>query len=168
MFALRDNERRTLVRLSLTLTLGALSLLPLTAPSSLDAAAEAGSLTAAPVLPDPPARQRVARVELTRDPFAAENAIDAPNETTPADASEAALLPPNGGASLAGAMTENGAAIVRAIILGPQARALVESGNDVRILGVGDALGASSVSSIDAAGIVLRSGVRIPLAGRRP
>ena len=54
--------------------------------------------------------------------------------------------------------------VVRAVVVGQNGRALVERGADVQVLGVGDALAGSVVVAIDAAGIVLLDGRRVPLA----
>jgi hypothetical protein len=53
---------------------------------------------------------------------------------------------------------------VRAVVLGNPARALVEEGGSVRVLGIGDRVGGSTVEAITADGITLSDGTRLTIA----
>jgi len=60
-------------------------------------------------------------------------------------------------------MGESGGIVVEAVALGSSPRALVQGGSASRIVGVGDALGDSTVASIDARGVTLQSGETLTL-----
>lgn len=55
--------------------------------------------------------------------------------------------------------------VVRAVLLGPIPRALVDLGSDEHLVGVGDTIGGVEIEVIDDSGIVLSDGSRIPLSG---
>ena len=58
--------------------------------------------------------------------------------------------------------------LVRAIVVGTSPRALVEIAGAPQVVGIGSALAASIVTSIDAAGVQLQTGQILPLAGKLP
>jgi hypothetical protein len=72
------------------------------------------------------------------------------------------VLPPNDGAE--GGTTQGGI-IVRAIVVGDNARALVDLGGTVRILGVGDAIGDQKIAAITSRSVTLGDGTSLPLVG---
>lgn len=139
MRPLRDDRRRGLLAISAILCTTAMLLVPLAARSSFDLAAQPAAAgiplhLAAP----PPWKSRP--IVLLRDPFVAE-----------------ATAKPATGAAAAHLTTSDGIR-VSGVALGPNARALVEIGGSVRMLGIGDSIAGSSIVSIDASGVRLQSG----------
>lgn len=53
---------------------------------------------------------------------------------------------------------------VTAIVSGPGARALIDDGARVRVVGVGDSIAGSRITSIDSAGVRLQNGAVLPLS----
>jgi hypothetical protein len=149
MFALFDDERRTLLQISGLMCAGACAVLPLTMPPQ-SFAAQASVEARAPLaaVPSLPAAIAFPPLDLARDPFVPDG-----------DPQEAAL-----GAVAAGAVAGDGGASLRAIVLGDDPRALLETTGDVRVLGIGDSLGDDRIVSIDASGVGLSSGKRLTLA----
>lgn len=144
---LYDDQRPTIARVAVMLIAGAaLTIVPLTAQRAY--------LAGASSLHDVPARAAIAAPErltfpeytVTRDPF------------VPLRIDDAALVDQPSGTSPA-------ATHVRAIVLGDPARALVEEGGSVRVVGIGDRVGNAQVLHIDAAAITLSDGTRLPLDG---
>jgi hypothetical protein len=81
------------------------------------------------------------------------------------------VLPPNSGASQGYVPQGPGGStlgpIVRAIVLGDPPRALIEAGGTVRVLGVGDRLGALTVVGIAEGRVTLSDGSALILDGNR-
>jgi hypothetical protein len=149
---LYDDERRSLKRLATMLILGAAAVLPLTTQSSSVAGAadvHTQSLGAGLVLP---ARLTFPGFSVSRDPF------------VPAQAVREKLA---GTAMPTSAGPGSGTVIVRAIVLGDPARALVEESGTVQIIAVGDRIGELRVIAITAAGITLSDGSHLMLAVQR-
>lgn len=170
LIPLRDNDRRLFVALSLALSLGSASLLPLTAQSALDGGVTETAL-AAPVVPRIPGALTFPEIKVARDPFVPLPAVSDARENLAPTQTADIILPPNAGAeqmpglSVAG---EAGTPVVRAVVLGPQSRALIEDGGSVKVLGVGDALGNATISAIDSTGIELSTGTRLLLTEQHP
>jgi hypothetical protein len=149
--ALYDDQRPMLVRIAAMLMIGgALTILPLTSQNAH--VASASSLQALPDTRDPQALQPLTfpTYAITRDPF------------VPLRIGEAAPLGDAQGA------TPAAVANVRAIVLGNPARALVEAGGTVRVVGIGDRIGSAQVLQIDANALTLSDGTLLPLAGTHP
>ena len=165
--ALYDDQRELLLRLAVMVVLGSLCVLPMTVPESGTVRAEVSA--GASVAPEPkvPIDLPVRSVALRRDPFmpvgtAAVGTLQASGDDgTPADI----VLPPNAGANGIPSDARGGVAVplVRAVVLGPHPRALIDLAGSVSVYGVGDRLGSSAISRIDAAGVELASGVRLPV-----
>jgi hypothetical protein len=146
MFALYDDQRQLLIRVGIMLAVGAAAVLPFTiAPTSLDASAEI--LRAAPPISSPTVtgRMEFPMISVNRDPFVPDAGII--GRDLPQIGAAAATQP-----------------VLRAVVSGEQPRALVEVDGSVRVLAIGDKIGADVISAIDAAGVTLSSGVRLVLA----
>ena len=144
--ALFDDDRRSLARLAGMMAFGALAVLPLTAQPSFVASATAEPQ---PLKEDallPPARVSFPDYAVQRDPFVAPRA-DLSDPLLQSAGSRGASLP-----------------IVRAIILGTPARALIEVGGTMRVVGVGDRLGESAIVRIDADAVTLADGTHLALS----
>jgi hypothetical protein len=176
--ALFDNDRRALARLATMLVAGALCVLPLTTQTSPIAGAAGVHDTSEDSNLAPPAQLIFPAYEINRDPFVPQGAMRAKLDsgTVPVDVGQGTdigiVLPPNPGASQGGvpqSIPGNPAVgpVVRAIVLGDPARALVEAGGTVRVLGVGDRLGALTVSAIAEGRVVLSDGSSLMLDGNR-
>ncbi|HTZ55230.1 MAG TPA: hypothetical protein VMB20_09185 [Candidatus Acidoferrum sp.] len=172
--ALHDDERRALARLATMLIAGALCVLPLTAQNSPSAgAAGVHDITSVPNLV-PPERLTFPAYEINRDPFVPQGAMrvklegsTVPMSVGPSD-DIGVVLPPNAGASQGGAPPSIPGGlvvgpVVRAIVLGDPPRALVEAGGTVRVLGVGDRLGALTVAGIVPGRVILSDGSALML-----
>lgn len=157
--ALYDDQRRLLARLAGMLVLSAASVLPLTVQGSSVASAREMTPAAAHSVPSPPGPLTFPTFTITRDPFQSDRVTS--NAPSPND-SIGIVLPPN-----IGAAADDGGVSVRAIVMGARARALVDFGGKVEVLGVGDALGDLKIAAIDARGVVLSDGSRIALEGAR-
>lgn len=154
MFALYDDQRQNLIRLGITLAVAAAAVLPFTiSPTSLTAAADTVQGPTVVGALAMPGRIQFPTVALSRDPFV-------PDQTTLMRGGVA--NDPSGGAN------PNSEAsmvpIVRAVVTGEEARALIDSAGAVQVLGVGDRLGNETVTAIDATGVSLSSGIRLVLA----
>jgi hypothetical protein len=174
--AIYDDDRRALARLATMLVVGALCVLPLTTQSST----VAGAAGVRDISNDPnlivPARLTFPAYQISRDPFVPERAMRArlDSGTVPMSVGESSdidvMLPPNAGASQGGATPATAprtkvGPIVRAIVLGHPARALIEAGDTVRVLGVGDRLGGLTVIEITAGRVRLSDGTVLILEG---
>lgn len=168
--ALYDNDRRSLARLASTLIIGAIGVLPLTTQSSSVAgAADVRAQNDQSGLGLPP-RLTFPAYSVSRDPFVPEPSIRAKLEGSASRNGQGGeigvVLPLNAGAAQTGP-TGNGASpsapIVRAIVLGNPARALVEDAGTVRVLGIGDRIGELAVAAITVDGVTLSDGTRLML-----
>lgn len=170
--ALYDDERRSLARLASMLIVGAIAVVPLTTQSSSVAgAADVRAQNDQSGL-DLPARLTFPAYSVSRDPFVPEHSIRAKLEGSALRSWQGSeigvVLPPNAGAAQDGPIaplngTSPSAPIVRAIVLGKPARALVEDAGSIRVLGIGDRIGELVVASITAEGITLSDGTRLML-----
>jgi hypothetical protein len=156
--ALYDDDRRSLARLASMLIIGAIGVLPLTTQSSSVAgAADVRARNDQTDLALPP-RLTFPAYSVSRDPFVPEQSIRAKLDGSVLRVGQGSsigvVLPPG---------TLSSASIVRAIVLGNPARALVEDGSSVRVLGIGDRIGELVVVAITADGITLSDGTRLML-----
>lgn len=138
---LRSDRRRTLLRSALCALAGSLLIVPLAFPPAFPAQAGDDVPVAAAPPPDVDATPEP-KIVIARDPFVPEVA--------------------SGTADVPGVTA--GGIVVQAIALGASPRALVLVGSNSRIVGVGDPLGGSKVSAIDAHGLTLESGDAMALA----
>ena len=170
--ALHDDERRSLARLASLLIMGAIGVLPLTTQTSLVAgAADVRAQNDRSGLDLPP-RLTFPAYSVSRDPFVPEQSIRAKFEGGALRDGQAGeigvVLPPNAGAAQNGPIAQlNGASpsapVVRAIVLGNPARALVEDAGSVRVLGIGDRIGELAVAAKTADGVTISDGTRLML-----
>lgn len=159
MFALYDDQRELLIRFGSMLAVGACAVLPFTiSPSSVVASAEP-SMTRSPMsMPSAPGRIEFPAISVSRDPFVPDQAALARNGVAP-DLRIAPMGAAIGSSSLL--------PIVRAVVTGDEPRALIENGGVVQVLAIGDKLGSETITSIDASGITLSSGIRLVLVSPR-
>jgi hypothetical protein len=138
---LRSERRRTLLRSSFCALAGAMLIAPLALPPALPAQAgdDPPSTAASAIDLGPPAEPKI---RIARDPFVPEVAAG----------------------STDGGVQSSGGVVVEAVALGSSPRALVQTGSTSRIVGAGDALAGSKITSIDARGITLDSGDVLMLA----
>jgi len=172
-----DEDRRSLQRIATMLVVGAVGVLPLTMQSSSVAgAADARTSLRASAFELPP-RLSFPAYSVSRDPFVPEPAIRAKLARDAFRIGQSGEIgmtsPPNTGAAQGGlpmgaTATLQTAPVVRAIVMGDPARALVEEGGGVRVLGVGDRVGELSVVAITADGITLSDGTRLRLEPSHP
>ncbi len=172
MFALSDEHRQHLMHISIMIVCGGMAILPFTVPpTSATARAQAATRTSSITVPAVPGRLKFPEIRVDRDPFVANDPVAASHLSTDAVRSGyggtddiGIVLPPNVGAR--GAPPDGssgGVPIVRGIVLGDAPQALVEAGNDVKVYSVGDSIGSDTITSIDAEGITLSSGVRLAI-----
>lgn len=172
MLGLTESERRFLTAVSLMLCFGSVSLLPLTAQSARDDSRPVNERLGATQWT--PSALTFSALRVGRDPFQPFRSVALGGTLVSATVSvdsSGIVLPPNAGASGIGSVSADSAradAVVRAVVLGPQSRALVEAGGSVNVLGVGDKLAGGVIESIDERGVVLSSGTRILLTQVRP
>lgn len=160
--ALLDENRQTLSRLAFAcFSVGAV-LLPLATESSFGVrAAEPLANAARENARDIPMATTYKVFTVNKDPFVADAGS---NEETPvADPSVGQHV--REGDPIDEVSGQSGVPIVRAIVLGPQVRALVEAAGKVETLGKGDRLGGSTIVAIDRGGIVLANGRRLTIDG---
>src|SRR5581483_1370858 len=105
----------------------------------------------------PPALD-VPNVNIRRDPFAAP-ATPPSLGGLPGDPSAGMVLPPNAAA---------GAPVLRAIVAGPQPKALIDVGGRPTVVGIGSPLAGSAVAAIGKTVVVLDDGRTLHLSEERP
>jgi hypothetical protein len=164
-----DEARRTsLMRIATMLVLGSAAVLPLTAQGSHAGRADAfvpGRTQAVPAAPQP---LRFPRYVFRRDPFVrtagvAEKPSIGQGPVQGQAAELGVALPPN-----AGAAQDAGSSVdVRAVVLGPHAKALIESGGSITVVGVGDRLAGVRVTAITAGGVQFADGTMLTLRRER-
>ncbi len=171
--SLRDNDRHLLTMLALMLCCGSVALMPLGAQSSVESF---GRLNGSDVADATPVSLRPLHFPIivaARDPFSPDRSVietSGVGISTENSGNLGIILPPNAGASgvpISGPVAPDSVPIVRAVVLGPQSRALVESSGTVQVLGVGDSLSGEAITAIDARGIILADGSRLPLRSER-
>ena len=151
---LNVNQRRRLLRWSIATSTTALLLVPLAALPGPAFDENSGRL-AAPQVPAIPERLAYPALTVRHDPFGRPT----PPPATLGDDSEM-VLPPNDGLLAV--------PIVRAVLLGASPKALVELDGRTRIVEIGTRLGGTTIAAINAEGITLDDGERVPIdAGRR-
>jgi hypothetical protein len=107
-----------------------------------------------------------AAVTIVRDPFVAEAEDDAPGRV-PERSDEGAIgaipvLPPNGAVAHVPLGQGPAGCVIHAIVTGERPSALVSVADRTSIVRPGDALLGKRIAAIDAAGIVLEGGARLP------
>ncbi len=171
MYELSDEQRQDLMRLALMIVCGGTAILPFTVPPTSPIAraqtVARGSLIA---LPEIPGRLDYPAIEIERDPFVADKTALPPDVHAGPGVSHGTdeigiVLPPNAGAAgVTSPATAGSVPIVRGIVLGDVPQALVEFGESIKVVSVGDHIGTDTVRSIDAGGITLSGGLRLPIA----
>ncbi len=136
---LSDSLRETLLRLAALVCASALCLIPFASVSSPDGPAEAARLTSAEASLTLPTDSAAPVPAALRDPFVA---------------SPRAI-------ALESAARSTG--VVRAVALGAEPRAIVDTGGATLMVKVGEALMGSNIVEIDAGGVVLEDGLRLNL-----
>lgn len=156
MHALLDEERRSLLRLSVMLVCGAVAVLPATiAPTSIIAQASSSQRYARFVVPDVPRRLEFPTISVKRDPFVADGSDQPVGQGQPIDI----VLPANAGADEQSVQRASGRApVVRGVVLGDAPQALIDAGSGVKIFALGDRLGDDTIRAIDAVGVTLSNG----------
>jgi len=172
--SLYDEERRALLRLATMLILGGSAVLPLATQSSSIAGAAVSATLSTGIGVRLPPRLTFPGFSLTRDPFvpSAVTREKLEGAAMRIDQSEniGVVLPPNAGAGAPVGPPPDAPAmvpLVRAVVLGTPARALVEDEGKVRVFAVGDRIGELRIAKISATGITLSDGTRLPLAAKR-
>lgn len=105
-----------------------------------------------------PAALDVPVLNIRRDPFSAP-ATATPVSGLPGDPSAGMVLPPNAAA---------GAPVLRAIVAGPQPKALIDVGGRPSVVGIGSPLAGSTVAAIGKTVVVLDDGRTLHLTEERP
>lgn len=155
------NARRSWSRLAVWACLW----LPLLAIAAVPAAlsAEDGDRELVPQFDPPPVPERLhfPTLVIRRDPFAA-NIASVSDGVTSADAGgdpSDLVLPPNAAVA---------SPVLRAVILGPSPKALVEVAGRAIVAGIGTPLGNSTVVAITGNSVVLQDGQSLRLAEKHP
>ncbi len=171
MRPIHDVQRRRLLALSAMFCSLPIVLAPLAAQSSFELPTERSAFDARITVPVPPRPAGTKPVVAARDPFVPDAGAQAQIARVPVPAAEPIsgmrveqgqplgfALPANAGALGSPPAGEvSGLLAVRAIVKGASARALVDEGGAVRVIAVGDALGGSIVTAIDASRIRLKN-----------
>jgi hypothetical protein len=147
-----DDERRSLARVAAMLACGAACVLPLTAQTSMEAGAAGAQPAVRATLPRVPGKLDFPPFSLKRDPF-----VPDPSDVV-ATAADAGDAEPEG-------LARSGGTIVRAVVVGENARALVEIDGAVSVVGIGDKIGNATVERITTSGIALSDGTQLGLQG---
>jgi hypothetical protein len=147
--ALLDQERRLMRRIAFALCSAAVGIIPLTVPSSFSAGAATAPMEHAAQVGNDLGKLLFPAIALGRDPFVPDAAFAA---------SDGAAEHPQ----------DTGSPIVRAVVSGAQAHALIEVAGVVRVVSIGDAVGNATVTAIVADAVLLSSGTRLPLKSERP
>jgi hypothetical protein len=164
MFALSRVQRNAVAGAAVCTFAGAVALLPTQAGSRLGPPAPA-LLHAKPSTPAP-----AGPVAPLRDPFLPRVDESADGAATPApsrgrlpELARLAPLPPNAGAGPFPFAAATPATQLRAVVTGPQPRALIEENGRTRLAGVGDRLAGARISAIDSDSVTLDDGRRLTL-----
>ena len=138
---LSDSHRATLLQLAALLCASTLCLIPFASVSSSVAPAEIALPSSPGFSLTLPTDSAVALPTALRDPFvASQRAIALESMAT-------------------------SSSVVRAVALGAEPRAIVDTGSGTVMLKAGDALMGSKIVEIDASGVLLDDGIRLNLAG---
>lgn len=181
MLPLHDARRRKLLNVSALLCAIPVLLAPIAGRSSFELASEEAAFNQRFAPPAPSVDPAARPMPVSRDPFVPDRLITlpAPAAFSSSPNSESVVgmqvtqgestgiaLPSNRGA-LGTPVTDSSLALpsVRAIVTGGgSAHALVDDGAHVSVVGVGDKLDGSKITSIDATGVRLANGMLLTLA----
>lgn len=176
MRPLDDAQRRRLFTWSALLCAIPICLAPLAGRSSFELAGEQAAFNARFSTVQPQNVWNDKPLAVARDPFVPEAPTAASGDKEPMAASGVVgmhvaqgspigfVLPPNRGA--AGTPLGSGGpgmVTVTAVVTGPSPRALIDDGERVRVVAIGDMLGGSRVRSIDRSGVRLQNGTLFAL-----
>lgn len=167
MRPLHDARRRRALFCSALLCAVPLCLAPLAGRSSLELADEQATFDARFSAPALAASWRVKPVNVERDPFRPDGGS---RSAAPPHDNGVVGMHVTQGRPIGFPLTPNTAQLssVTAIITGSSARALIDDGSRVRVVGIGDALDGARVSKIDATGVHLTNGKVLPLTEDEP
>ncbi len=174
MYAVSDESRTFLMRLSVMIVCGGTAILPFTVPpTSATARAQSANHTSPISVPDLPGKLEFPAISVERDPFVSDAPPASAQARLPFSADNSPtmddigiVLPPNDGArSATPVMSAPGIPVVRGVVLGDVPEALVDFGSGVKVVSVGDSIGNDNVRTIDAGGVTLSSGLRLRIAG---
>jgi hypothetical protein len=149
------------------ISIGAFAILPLTMPAVETVLAAPESVTRKEHLPLPQ-RSDVPPLLPFRDPFVPDQEAYTPAGSSTEEMLRGVnvVLPPNAGAQNQGALPGSGVGLtLRAVVIGTDAKALVESSGEVRLVSVGDRLGDAFVIAIQRDGLKLSNGLRLTIDG---
>lgn len=175
MRPLDDGQRRRLLTWSALFCAIPLCLAPLAGRSSFELASEQAAFNARFSAPQLQNVWKDKPVAVARDPFVPEaSTAHGGNEPAPGGsivgmqvtqgASMGFVLPANrGAAGTPLASAASGVPTVTAVVTGPSPRALIDDGEHVRVVGIGDMLGGSRVRAIDGSGVRLQNGMLLAL-----
>lgn len=176
MHPLGDAQRRRLFTWSALLCAVPICLAPLAGRSSFELASEQAAFDARFAVAQPQSVWHDKPPAVARDPFVPETSTAASGDAATLEANSVVgmhvtqgdsigvVLPPNRGAAETplGSGTP-GIVTVTAIVVGPSPRALIDDGERVRVVGIGDMLRGSRVFSIDKSGVRLQNGTLLAL-----
>ena len=152
MYPISNTARRKVVVGSAILCAVPLFLAPISGRSSFELTAERIAFTNRFGIPIPRFRRHAIHVHITRDPFVPEPAfVVSPRDVLAKDSDHRLTNP-----------------LLRAIVFGASPRALLEENGRVRIVGLGDAVDNSRVTSILSDSIRLQDGRTIQVNGEAP
>ena len=151
MNPISNGTRRKMVAGSAVLCAVPLFLAPISGRSSFELAAERTAFTSRFGLSAPRVRPDSAQVRIMKDPFVPQSAFVIAPRSVQAKDSKNGFVP-----------------LLRAIASGASPLALLEENGRVRIVGIGDAVGGSSVVSILSDRIRLQDGRTIQVNGETP
>lgn len=180
MHPLHDAQRRRLLTVSSILCAIPLCLMPLAGRTSFELAGEQAVFNARFDAPELRSVWNEKPVPVARDPFVPEGAA-APGvrgRGTLADDGIVGMtvrqgdsmgfaLPPNRGAAGTPLQATGGLPAITAVVTGSSPRALVDDGDRVRVVGIGDTLAGSRVMNISGAGVRLQNGALLTLTEDR-
>lgn len=151
---LNASQRRRMLRWSVAACAIAILLVPLAALPGPEFS-DVQNASAGVQVPDVPEKLAYPALDVRHDPFARPTQGPSIDDDDPDF-----VLPPN-----AGIASEP---VVRAVVVGPDPKALVEIDGQARIVGIGTHLGAESIAGITTQGVTLDDGERLPLDASRP
>lgn len=175
MRPLDDAQRKQVFTWSVLLCAVPLCLAPLAGRSSFELASEQAAFNARFSKAQPQNVWTDKPVAVARDPFVPQSIAAEPREKDSAATNSVVgmqvrqgdsigyALPPNHGAEAALENGNSGALSVTAVVSGLSPRALIDDGQRVLVVGVGDAVGGSRVLAIDRFGVRLQNGTLLSL-----
>lgn len=160
MLPLDEASRRRMLSWSALLCAIPLCLAPLAGRSSFEAASERATFEARFNAPALKVSWNQERVSVARDPFVGEDSTQVRSVAV----SGVVGMHVTQGQPIGFVMPGHSLAVtVKAVVTGASPRALVDDGEHVRVVGVGDVLAGARITSIDASGVHLQNGTLLAL-----